>query len=190
MDKELKKIILSDLYRYGYGICEKKIPFFTRKCLYGYKFTKILRSCKYYKNKNKIKFIYYRLLLDKYSLKFGFQISWGTEIGSGFYLGHLGNVVINSQAIIGKNVNISQGVTIGITNRGAKQGVPRIGDNVWIGANSTIVGGISIGNDVLIAPNTFVNFDIPDHSIVIGGKASVISRENATEKYINNRVEE
>ena len=49
-----------------------------------------------------------------------------------------------------------------------------------IRTNSTVVGKIKIGNDVLIAPNTFVNFDVPDHSIVIGNPARVIHRDNAT----------
>lgn len=53
-----------------------------------------------------------------------------------------------------------------------------------IGINSTIVGNIHIGKDVLIAPNTYVNFDVPDHSIVIGNPASIHYKEGATEKYI------
>ena len=43
-----------------------------------------------------------------------------------------------------------------------------------------------IGNDVLIAPNTFVNFDVPDHSIVIGNPAKIHHRDNATEGHIPN----
>ena len=48
-----------------------------------------------------------------------------------------------------------------------------------------IVGGITIGDDVLIAPNAFVNFDVPSHSVVVGNPAVVHPRENATEGYIN-----
>lgn len=55
------------------------------------------------------------------------------------------------------NCNIHKGVTIGQENRGKRQGTPIIGDNVWIGMNVTIVGNIKIGNDVLIAPNTYLN---------------------------------
>ena len=90
--------------------------------------------------------------------------------------------------MIGKNVNVATGVTIGQENRGKRAGAPTIGNNVWIGTNSVIVGNIKIGNDVLIAPLTFVNFDVPDHSIVIENLAKVISRENATEGYISNPV--
>ena len=46
----------------------------------------------------------------------------------------------------------------------------------------------TIGSDVLIAPLSFVNFDVPDHSIVVGNPAKIIRRENATEAYIDNRV--
>lgn len=49
-----------------------------------------------------------------------------------------------------------------------------------------MVGKINIGDDVLIAPNAFVNFDVPSHSIVIGNPGTIIIRENATESYINN----
>ena len=51
-----------------------------------------------------------------------------------------------------------------------------------------IVGNIKIGNDVLVAPLTFVNFDVPDHSVVIGNPAKIIFKENATEGYINKTV--
>lgn len=59
---------------------------------------------------------------------------------------------------------------------------------MWIGTNAVIVGNITIGSDVLIAPLAYVNFDVPDHSIVIGNPARIISRDNATAGYIQNRV--
>ena len=59
---------------------------------------------------------------------------------------------------------------------------------MWIGTNAVIVGNVRIGSDVLIAPLSFVNFDVPDHSIVIGNPAKIISRENAVEGYIENKV--
>lgn len=77
-------------------------------------------------------------------------------------------------------------MTIGQENRGFRKGCPTIGNRVWIGINSTIVGNITIGDDVLIAPNSFVNFDVPPHSIVLGNPGSIIHKENATEGYINN----
>ena len=87
-------------------------------------------------------------------------------------------------AIIGANVNLHKGCTIGAENRGERKGCPIIGEKVYVGINSTIVGNIHVGNDVMIAPNTFVNFDVPDHSIVVGNPASIHKKENATQGYI------
>ncbi|MGR5875631.1 hypothetical protein ACT7DH_28005 [Bacillus pacificus] len=63
-----------------------------------------------------------------------------------------------------------------------------MGNKVWIGANSTVVGNVKIGDNVLIAPNTYVNFDVPSDSIVIGSPAKVIENKNATDGYVNNVV--
>ena len=67
-------------------------------------------------------------------------------------------------------------------------GIPVIGDKVWIGVNATIVGAIKVGNDVLIAPNTYVNCDVPDHSIVFGNPCIIKHRDNATGGYINRTI--
>src|SRR5690606_40411454 len=131
---------------------------------------------------------FYRLMLRRYQILYGFQISYKTEIGGGLYLGHWGTVVVNPKAKIGKNCNLAHGVTIGQTNRGEKQGVPEIGDNVWIGTNAVIVGGIKIGNNVLIAPNSYVVNDIEDDSIVVGNPARTMKNEHATDGYINNQI--
>ena len=90
---------------------------------------------------------------------------------------------------MGSNINLSTGVTIGQANRGKRKGIPVIGNNVWIGTNAVITGNVRIGNDVMICPNAFVNIDVPDHSIVIGNPAVIHHRGNATEGYINNRVD-
>ena len=63
-----------------------------------------------------------------------------------------------------------------------------MGDMVWCGVNSTIVGDITVGDDVLIAPNAYVNCDVPSHSIVFGNSCIVKPHENAAEGYINRRV--
>ncbi len=117
-----------------------------------------------------------------------FQIYPETQIGEGFYLGHWGSLVINPDTIIGKNCNIAQGVTIGRQNRGKNEGSPVIGDEVWIGANAVIVGAVTIGSNVLIVPNSYVNFDVPPNSVVLGNPAKIIPTENATEGYINRKV--
>ena len=111
------------------------------------------------------------------------------QIGGGVYFGHPSGITINTHAVIGSNVNIGKGATIGRENRGKRKGAPVIGNEVWIGINAVIVGNVHIGNDVLIAPNSYVNFDVPDHSIVIGNPAVVKHCDHATEGYINNKAE-
>ena len=71
---------------------------------------------------------------------------------------------------------------------GGRQGTPVIGNEVWIGINAAIVGKITIGDDVLIAPNSYVNCDVPSHSIVFGNSCIIKHRENATEGYVNRKV--
>ena len=66
--------------------------------------------------------------------------------------------------------------------------MPQIGNCCWIGINAVIVGNIHIGDDVLIAPNAYVNCDIPSHSIVFGNPCIIKQHEKAIEGYINHRV--
>lgn len=127
-------------------------------------------------------------ILYRYRLKYGLEISRYTSIGAGIYIGHAFNITINPNATIGKNCNIHKGVVIGQTNRGSNKGAPKIGNEVWIGINAAIVGGITIGDDVMIAPNSYINCDIPSHSVVYGNPCIVKHRENATECYINKKV--
>ena len=137
---------------------------------------------------NKLIKIYYKLKLRKISQKTLIQIYPETKIGDGFYIGHFGRIIINPNAILGNNINIATGVVIGQENRGKRKGTPIIGNECWIGSNAVIVGNVRIGNDVLIAPLSYVNFDVPDHSIVIGNPAKIISKEEATKEYINNKI--
>lgn len=104
-----------------------------------------------------------RARLYRLTKKYGLEISLSATIGKGLYFGHPYNITVASDVIIGDNVNLHKGCTIGRENRGDRAGVPKIGNNVSVGINSTIVGKVNIGNDVMIAPNSFINFDIPDH---------------------------
>ena len=114
----------------------------------------------------------------------GIQIPVGTKIDRGLRILHFGTIVVNPGTVIGKNFNIAQGCLIGMSE-GKNTGTPTIGDNCFLGANSIIVGGVKIGNDVLVAPGAFVNFDVPDNSIVMGNPGKIIQRESSpTKKYI------
>ncbi|CAM4383132.1 MULTISPECIES: serine O-acetyltransferase [Zobellia] len=150
----------------------------------GFKFTYYFRKAAS-KKRFSISGIYYRYVLKKLRYKYGIQIPIKTKIGHGLYLGHFGMIVINEKAVIGNNCNLSHSITIGQTNRGKRKGSPIIGNEVWIGTGTVIAGNIKIGNNVLIAPNSFVNSDVPENSLVIGNPAQIIAKENPTEDYIN-----
>lgn len=131
-----------------------------------------------------------RVFLKRLSSKMCMAIGWKTTIGKGLQIVHGGCIAINNEAVIGTNCTLYHGVTIGMEFRGKRCENPVIGNNVWIGANATIVGNVTVGDDVLIASGAFVNFDVPSHSVVLGNPGQVISRENATEGYILNRIEQ
>ena len=135
---------------------------------------------KFQVNKGNLWGYIYKRKLDKYSQKTGIEFLGNANIGEGLIIGHWGRIVINGNAKFGNQVMLTHGVTIGRDVRGKRAGAPTIGSRVCIRTNSTVVGNIKIGDDVLIAPNTFVNFDVPSHSIVIGNPAKVHYRENAT----------
>ncbi len=128
------------------------------------------------------------LRLKRMSAKTHIQIPVRTRIGEGFYIGHSGRVVINPDAVIGRNVNVAAGVVIGAENRGKRKGAPTVSDCCWIGSNAVVVGKINVGEDVLIAPLSFVNFDVPPHSVVVGNPGRIIPKENAADSYVCNRV--
>ena len=138
--------------------------------------------------KNPILRTFSKLILVLYRHIYGLEISYKTKIGKGFFLGHPYGITINPEAIIGDNCNIHKGVVIGRENRGSRKGAPIIGNCVWIGINSAIVGNVKIGNNVLIAPCTYINCDIPNNSIVFGNPCIIKHNDNATEGYINRIV--
>lgn len=147
---------------------------------------------KYYRKSqeahNKILSLVYRALFAYHKRKVNVELYYGTKIGEGLYVGHAYGITVNANAVIGKNCNLHKGVTIGQENRGSRKGTPVIGDHVWIGVNSTVVGNVTIGDDVMIAPNSFVNCDVPSHSIVFGNPCVIKHRDYATEGYINRTV--
>lgn len=136
-------------------------------------------------NREKTPIVLYKLIIGYLKRIYHIEIPYTVSIGSGFSMQHAYNITINSKAMIGTNVTIYKGATIGMD----KSGIPTIGNNVYIGLNATIVGGISVGNDVLFAPNSFCNFSVPNHSIVIGNPAVIHHKKGATDFYLLNTIE-
>lgn len=178
----MKKIIKDDLYRYIGDDCNKwsqqiRFILFTP----GFQYTYFFRHAS--TASNIISRLFWSVLLKLCSFQFGIQIPVGTKIGEGFKIGHFGTIVINPDTVIGRNFSISEGTLIG-NNHGTQKEVPVIGDNVCMGANSIIIGKVKIGNHVMIAPGAFINFDVPDNSIVIGNPGKIIQRDSSpTDKF-------
>jgi serine O-acetyltransferase len=118
------------------------------------------------------------------SYKYGISIPASTSIGPGLYIGHYGDIVVNDECTIGRDCNISQGVTLGQANRGAHRGCPTIGNGVYIGPGAKVVGGVRIGSNVAIGANAVVTKDVPDNAVVGGVPAVVLSYDGAI-GYVN-----
>ena len=184
--KEYRFLLLSDLYRItgNTGRAELLRYVFAGE---SFRYNFWLRTCRYARSQPLLKYTVYpiaRLIQGHLTYKMGISIPSGTEIGSGFYIGHFGGIVVSHKSIIGKNCNISQGVTIGRTNRGKNKGYPVLGDNIYIGPGAVIAGGIRIGNNVAIGANCVVTMDIPDDSVVVGVPGRIISQEGSA-GYVN-----
>lgn len=181
----MNEFFKNDYYRMTgkeYSICSFLVSYLTEhRVRFVYSYRKLQHINDNRLLSKTIWFVYHRHLKTKY----GLEINPGVKIGPGLQISHPYNITINNGAILGKNINLSKGVSIGQENRGKRRGVPVLGNQVYLGINSTVVGNIKIGDDVLIAPNAYVNCDIPSHSIVIGNPCQVIHRDNATEGYVN-----
>ena len=107
---------------------------------------------------------------------FGLEISLNCVIGSGLFFAHTQGTVIGARQI-GKNAIIYQGVTIGSKELNFDNDLEKratIGDDVTIGAGSKILGGINIGNKVIVGANAVVLTSVPEGKMVAGVPAKVI----------------
>ncbi len=177
----MKEILQQDLYRY-IGAENKNITSRLRYNLFtpGFQYIYCFRHAAL--ARNPLSKLFWKVLLRRCMFHSGIQIPVGTRIGAGFRISHFGSIVINPAAKIGKNFSIAQGALIGSAD-GKRKGVPVIGDNVIMSANSVVIGGVTIGDYVMIAPGAFVNFDVPPHSIVIGNPGHIIPSDHPTDRY-------
>lgn len=137
--------------------------------------------------KNSVLFNVFRMLNYLLSKKMSLELPHTVNLGKGTLFLHPYSITFMSRCVIGNNFTICKGATIGYSQTG-NEGYPIIGDNVYVGINSTVVGGIHIGNDVMIAANTFVNFDVPDGALVLGSPGVIHKKEKASLPYIANSI--
>ncbi len=107
----------------------------------------------------------------------GIEIHPGAKIGRGLFIDHGMGVVIGETSIIGDNVTMYQGVTLGGTGKQRGKRHPTIGNNVVIGAGAKILGDITVGNNVNIGANAVVIRNIPDNATVVGVPGRIAKQE-------------
>lgn len=182
--RELRYTWYADLYRYE-GRADR-LAFVKHFLLSpGFTYTFYLRLSAYLAQKQPRMlflplYILARICLRHYSYKFSIFIPYNTRIGAGFYIGHCGDIHVNPDSQIGRNCNISQGVTLGQANRGLRKGTPVLGDGVYIGPGAKIVGGVHIGNNVAIGANCVVTRDAEDRAVVAGVPGRTLSYDGST----------
>jgi serine O-acetyltransferase len=178
--------VTADLYRHK-GKCNLRE--FSWQCLTNPSFRYVfwMRTSALLKGRRLLYpvFVLVRILAKHNECKFGISVPYTSDIGPGLYIGHHGCIVVSGIAKLGRNCNLSQGVTIGVKNRGKYKGAPIIGNNVYVGPGAKIIGAVKVGNNVAIGANCVVTHDIEDDSVVVGVPGRVISHLGA-ESYIEN----
>ena len=107
----------------------------------------------------------------------GIEIHPGAQIGKGLFIDHGMGVVIGETSIIGDNVTLFQGVTLGGTGKERGKRHPSLGNNVVVGTGAKILGNIKIGDNVQIGANAVVIRDVPPSSTVVGVPGRIAKKE-------------
>jgi serine O-acetyltransferase len=101
------------------------------------------------------------------------------NIGPGLYIGHFGSIILPRHGRIGRNCNIGQNVTMGVAVKGGKRWTPTVGNRVFIGAHSVVVGNLTIGDDAMVCAGSVVTRSVPARGVVMGNPAKIISLEGS-----------
>jgi len=110
--------------------------------------------------------------------KTGIEIHPGAKIGNGFFIDHGNGVIIGETAIIGDNVTLYQGVTLGGTGKEHGKRHPTIGNNVMISAGAKVLGSFTVGDNSKIGAGSVVLSEVPPNSTVVGVPGRVVKRNN------------
>ena len=108
----------------------------------------------------------------------GIDIHPGATIGKGFFIDHGSGVIIGETAIVGDNVTLYQGVTLGGTGKETGKRHPTIGDNVMISAGAKIIGSFTVGENSKIGAGSVVLEEVPPNCTVVGVPGRVVKRDN------------
>jgi len=110
--------------------------------------------------------------------KTGIEIHPGATIGKGLFIDHGAGVVIGETAILGDNVTLFQGVTLGGNGKEKGKRHPTLGDNVMVSAGAKILGSFTIGENSKIGAGSVVLQEVPPNSTVVGVPGRIVKRDN------------
>ncbi len=119
-----------------------------------------------------------RWIAQRGATKTGIDIHPGAEIGKGFFIDHGIGVIIGETAIVGDNVTLYQGVTLGGTGKEKGKRHPTLRDNVMVSAGAKILGSFTIGENSKIGAGSVVLEEVPPNSTVVGVPGRVVKRDN------------
>ena len=131
------------------------------------------------------KYLRARRISQRAAHKTGIEIHPGATIGEGFFVDHGHGVVIGETTIIGKNVTLYQGVTLGGTGKEKGKRHPTIGDNVMISAGAKVLGSFTIGENSKIGAGSVVLKPVPPNSTVVGVPGHVVKMNNVRIPYVD-----
>ena len=110
--------------------------------------------------------------------KTGIEIHPGAQIGENFFIDHVNGVIIGETAVVGNNVTLYQGVTLGGTGKEHGKRHPTVGDNVMISAGAKIIGSFRIGENSKIGAGSVVIEEVPPNCTVVGVPGRIVRRNN------------
>lgn len=119
-----------------------------------------------------------RLISQRCARKTGIEIHPGAVIGKGFFIDHGHGVIIGETAVVGDNVTLYQGVTLGGTGKEKGKRHPTIGNNVMISAGAKVLGSFQVGENSKIGAGSVVVKPVPPNSTVVGIPGRVVKRNN------------
>ena len=128
---------------------------------------------------NKGHYFWARWISQRAARKTGIEIHPGATIGEGLFIDHGNGVIIGETTIIGNNVTLYQGVTLGGTGKEHGKRHPTIGNNVMISAGAKVLGSFTIGDNSKIGAGSVVLEEVPPNSTVVGVPGRVVRRNNA-----------
>jgi serine O-acetyltransferase len=115
----------------------------------------------------------------------GISIPPDCQIGPGLYIGHFGQIILNPDVVMGRNCNLSQGVTLGLARRGETIGSPRLGDCVYLAPGAKVIGPIHLADGTAVGANAVVTRDSELNAVVVGIPARTIS-DKGSRQFIQN----